>query len=79
MKLNLIKEIFSSGLTNKLIKIISDKRINLIFADNLILSSKQPIKKMKINEKKKIIEGKDSRKPKIPNVFDLLITSSYIR
>ena len=38
-KLNLIKEIFSSEFTNKFIKIINDKKINLALADNLILSS----------------------------------------
>jgi hypothetical protein len=39
MKLNCIKEIFSSGLTNKFIEMMIAKSVNLSFAESLILSS----------------------------------------
>jgi hypothetical protein len=50
MKLNLIKEIFSSGLTSKFIEIMIVKSTNLSLADNLTLSSTKPITNKTIKE-----------------------------
>lgn len=69
VKLNLINEIFNSGLINKLIEITKNKTINLNFADNLNLSSIKPIKKRENKEKIKMNVDKDPRKLKILNVF----------
>jgi hypothetical protein len=50
MKLNLIKEIFSSGLTSKFMEIMIVKNANLSFAESLTLSSTKPITNKTIKE-----------------------------
>jgi hypothetical protein len=50
MKLNLIKEIFSSGFTSKFIEIIIVKSAKRSFADSLTLSSTKPITNKTIKE-----------------------------
>jgi hypothetical protein len=76
MKLNLIKEIFSSGLTSKFMGIMIVKSANLSFADSLTLSSTKPIINKTIKEQININADKCFCKPKVSNIGDLLTITS---
>ena len=76
MKLNLIKEIFSSGLTSKFMEIMIVKSANLSFADSLTLSSTKPITNKTMNEQININADKCFWKPKVSNMCDLLTITS---